>query len=274
MRKWQKYEEHILTKLEEQFPDSEILSNQKMRGRYSKTKRQVDVLLRGKLAKWDMLGVVECKCFSRKINVKSVDQFIGMVNDIGGHVGVMFTNMGYSKSAIKRAENDPTTIRLELVDFPEVDNWKMDWLSVFGIVYSSIYRLRLNTDWSPDELAFEKDFFSWIDALTPGFHHALSSISQQQIRIVDIIAAIGKAVSPRFLSKSLDLDERVVLAQLKRLQKSGLIDVHHDGQKVMKVSTRTDFTLWHLFRTKRDIENIREETLRVLFNRDLVKPFH
>lgn len=198
MRKWQKYEEHILTKLEEQFPDSEILSNQKMRGRYSKTKRQVDVLLRGKLAKWDMLAVVACKCFSRKINVKSVDQFIGMVNDIGGHVGVMFTNMGYSPL----------------------------------------------------------------------------SISQQQIRIVDIIAAIGKAVSPRFLSKSLDLDERVVLAQLKRLQKSGLIDVHHDGQKVMKVSTKTDFTLWHLFRTKRDIENIREETLRVLFNRDLVKPFH
>ena len=99
MRKWQKCEEYILTKLEEQFPDSEILSNQKMPGRYSKTKRQVDVLLRGKLAKWDMLGVVECKCFSKKINVKSVDQFIGMVNDIGGHVGVMFTNVGYSRSA-------------------------------------------------------------------------------------------------------------------------------------------------------------------------------
>lgn len=128
MKDWEKYEEQIFEKLRTEFPDADIKKNQKIVGKYSERSRQIDILIKSKSIGRELLVAVDCKKFSEKINVKTVESFIGFTEDIGAHVGIMITNKGYSKSALKRVTNKyHRDIQLDIVEFSYLDDYHFSW---------------------------------------------------------------------------------------------------------------------------------------------------
>jgi len=81
MKDWEHYEDQILERLQEKFPGAKLKKNQKIRGKFSKAKRQIDILFTGEVLGKEVIGVVECKKFSKKINVKLIDGFFGFLHD-------------------------------------------------------------------------------------------------------------------------------------------------------------------------------------------------
>jgi len=136
---WQAYEEQIFRKLASQFPDTELVKGVHLDGRISGIKRQVDILARGQLLESRPVAVVDCKCFSRRVDVKVVESFLGMARDVRAHVGVIITNIGFSKAAAARAENDyDREVRLYVVDFDDLEK-----LPAYRLIYCGHQGVRL-----------------------------------------------------------------------------------------------------------------------------------
>jgi len=121
---WRNYENEILALLKEEYPDADIKPNQKRPGRYSKVERQIDVLVEGRIAGNPFAIVVDGKHYKRKVDVKGVEEFIGMVHDIGAHKGLIVTQEGYSEGALQRAYNDPHDIELDILSFKELKEYQ------------------------------------------------------------------------------------------------------------------------------------------------------
>lgn len=72
--------------------------------------RQVDIMLTEKCQ--SMKIMIDCKCYKSKVDVKKVEAVFGMVEDIRANKGVIATPKGFTKGAVKRANEYG---RLELV---------------------------------------------------------------------------------------------------------------------------------------------------------------
>jgi predicted helicase len=118
-KEWRKYEKQICNNLQAKFPGYSIISDDYISGIFSKTDRQIDISIRGELAGNKLLGIVDCKYYSKKIDVKAVESFLGMLEDLNANIGLMITNNGYSSAAINRAS--VKTLNLEIVNIDEIN---------------------------------------------------------------------------------------------------------------------------------------------------------
>jgi len=97
--------EQLVQKIQKQLaPQAEVLHNVKMHGRLSGKGRQVDVLVREKVGQYDINIIIECKDYKRPIDVKGVEEFSGLLNDVGAQKGVLVCPAGFSKTAKGRAK--------------------------------------------------------------------------------------------------------------------------------------------------------------------------
>ena len=119
---WRDYESSIKEILAQKFPGSSITSGAYLPGYFSKVRRQVDILVEGELVGKPLVGVIECKYFSRKVNVKVVDGFIGFLEDVRANLGIIITNIGYTDAASNRA--DLKNIHLDVVNFDQLDEYE------------------------------------------------------------------------------------------------------------------------------------------------------
>jgi len=136
---WKKYENEIFETFKKVYPtfkkvypNAKIKYNQKIVGRYSKTERQIDILIEGSIAGKKLCLVIDGKYYSKNIDVKDVDSFISMVEDIDAAQGIMITSKGYSKAAINRAYYGPTDIELDILNFDDLKQFQ----GFEGITYS------------------------------------------------------------------------------------------------------------------------------------------
>ena len=121
---WRKYEKEILEYFQETYPDTEILFDQKIQGKYSKVNRQIDILIEGEIAGYQIRIAVDCKCFSKNIDVKQVESFCSMVEDIEAHQGILITKKGFSKAAINRAHYGNQKVELDIINFDELKKFQ------------------------------------------------------------------------------------------------------------------------------------------------------
>ena len=129
---WKEYEEEIFENFNSAYPNTKISYNQKIVGRYSKTERQIDVLIEGRIAGKKIRLVIDGKYYSKNVDVKAVDSFISMVEDIDAAQGILITSKGYSEAAINRAYYGPTDIELDILNFDELKQFQ----GFGGITYS------------------------------------------------------------------------------------------------------------------------------------------
>ena len=118
---WRKYEKLILKYFQETYPEANILFDQKIQGKYSKVSRQIDILIEGEIAGYPIRIAVDCKCFSKRIDVKEVESFCSMVEDVEAHQGALITQKGYSKAAINRAHYGIQKVELDIINFEELE---------------------------------------------------------------------------------------------------------------------------------------------------------
>ena len=81
------------------YPDATIEQNVKISGKLSRTSREIDIAIRQKLGPQNLLIIVECKCWNRKIDVETIEAFASKREDVGANIAMMISSKGFSKSA-------------------------------------------------------------------------------------------------------------------------------------------------------------------------------
>lgn len=107
MKNWQKYERAMFNELYYIYRPPKFLVEPDAReviGQLSQGKRQIDVAVfeQGDTARPFL--AVECKHYKRKLNVKDVETFVGMRDDIGAKNAILVCPAGFSKGASFRAK--------------------------------------------------------------------------------------------------------------------------------------------------------------------------
>src|SRR5262249_42440694 len=95
-------------------PDAKLL------GRFSKAERQIDLLVEDQAVDFVFRIAIDAKHYSERIDVKDVEQFLGLLDDVGVDVGVMISPEGYSQAAINRAHYDESRLELDVLNFADL----------------------------------------------------------------------------------------------------------------------------------------------------------
>lgn len=122
--KWKKFEELVAKVQSDLAPNNAVLVDQKILGKITKRKRQIDILVRERIGHYEVLIAIECKDFKRPLNVKSIEAAKGLFEDVGAHIKVIVSASGFTKAAMRVGEH--ADIRLyKLIDTGEHD-WKTE----------------------------------------------------------------------------------------------------------------------------------------------------
>ncbi len=121
---WKEYEQEIFKHFKGQYPEAEITLDAKKVGLYSKVNRQIDVLVEQYIAGNRITIAIDGKYFNKKVDVKAVESYIGMLEDIGAQKGLLISKEGFSEAAYNRAHFGPTEIELDILNFEELKSFQ------------------------------------------------------------------------------------------------------------------------------------------------------
>lgn len=97
--------------------------NARLLGRRSGRQRQIDALVRGRIfGMADATLIVDCKRWRTPIDVKAIESFIGMVEDVCADVGILMTTAGSTGTARERARAE-RGVRLEVMTLQNLMAW-------------------------------------------------------------------------------------------------------------------------------------------------------
>lgn len=101
---WQQLELLVAAIQKELSPGATVSHNVKLFGQLSETTRQVDVLVEQNIGQYSMKIVLDCKDYKTPVDLKGVEEFDGLVQDVGAHKGALVCPAGFTKAAKKRAK--------------------------------------------------------------------------------------------------------------------------------------------------------------------------
>lgn len=116
---WKEYENKLYETLSEIYTNCEIEYNDYIFGLYSRTERQIDFSIRANIAGKRILGIVDTKFYNKNIDVKTIESFIGMTEDVKANFGFMITNKGYSQAAKNRVKF--SNLKLDILELNELN---------------------------------------------------------------------------------------------------------------------------------------------------------
>jgi Restriction endonuclease len=102
--KWRRFEELVATIQKALSPEAVVTPNDEIVGRITGVPRQIDISVRQKAGQFELLIVIDCKDYARPVDVKDVEEFMGMVQDVAANKGAMVAPLGFSAAAKTRAE--------------------------------------------------------------------------------------------------------------------------------------------------------------------------
>jgi Restriction endonuclease len=73
-------------------------------GRRTQRLRQIDVLVKDKVAQFNINIIIDCKDYKHPVDVKGVEEFYGLLDDVGAQKGVLVCPKGFTDTAKVRAE--------------------------------------------------------------------------------------------------------------------------------------------------------------------------
>ena len=159
--------EELVARIQMQLaPESEVLHDVKILGRHSKRKRQIDVLVKHRIGQYEIQIAIECKDVSRPIDVRGVETFHGLLDDVGVQKGVLVCPKGFSRAAKTRAkalqielyspvDTDPHKWQTQLT-IPAVCDYRSAAMS-FGVKTRSPHKFRLNYDFYTSSLTYDSN---------------------------------------------------------------------------------------------------------------------
>lgn len=114
---WKEYETMVYEECGRVFHHCEILHDIYVDGLFSKRKRQIDIQVRYPNGK---SIIIDAKKYDKKIDVKKVESFIGMVKDVGSDAGIIISEKGFSKTAINRAHYGEKNVEIDILNLHEL----------------------------------------------------------------------------------------------------------------------------------------------------------
>ena len=101
---WQQLELLVAAIQRELAPGATVTHNAKLPGLQSETDRQIDVLVEQNIGQYVLRIIIDCKDYATPVDVKGIEEFFGLVQDVGAHKGALVCPAGFTKSAKKRAK--------------------------------------------------------------------------------------------------------------------------------------------------------------------------
>lgn len=124
-----RYEDALLQYLRHEFPNhlftvagTEAGQQHRIPGRYSRVDRQVDVAIYRR-DKTRPILMADAKRYRKRIDVKAVECFIGMVNDVGADIGLLAAPSGFTAAAEQRAHAAGMTLKIMSIDEATTYRW-------------------------------------------------------------------------------------------------------------------------------------------------------
>lgn len=134
---WKNYELAVLSECRRIYKDANILYNTSIDGRYSQRKRQIDLLIKDVQNTY----ILDAKKYNRLIDVKIVESFIGMIKDVGVDYGIIVSEKGFTKAAIKRAHLGEDNIEVDILSMKELKQLQgiiaIPYIDNYGIIINS-----------------------------------------------------------------------------------------------------------------------------------------
>lgn len=125
MKDWRKYERYVAFLCSEEFAsdNTTVIPNARIIGK-SGSHRQVDVLVE---KKYDLTRsrrlIVDAKRYKKRVDIKDVETFEGMMRDCGASRGILVCPEGYTEGALRRAREH---ISIRLVPLDDIDGLSLD----------------------------------------------------------------------------------------------------------------------------------------------------
>lgn len=126
-KKWEKFEQLVEKIQKDLAGTATVTRNDKIEGKNSGTKRQIDVSVRQKVGQFELLVAIECKDLARPVDVTDVESFTTKIRDIEAHQGAMVSASGFTEAA--KASAKSANIKL----YRAVDTDNHDWKVEIGI---------------------------------------------------------------------------------------------------------------------------------------------
>lgn len=131
--KWKKFEEFVASIQLKLTPHAKVTHSEMITGK-SGVKRQIDISLRYNLGQFNILAIIDCKDWSKPVDIADVGSFIDMVEDVSANKGAIICNAGFTDGAKKRAFEKGIDL------FKAVDAENMDWHIYIG--FPTLYEVR------------------------------------------------------------------------------------------------------------------------------------
>jgi hypothetical protein len=158
--------EQLVAKIQKQLaPRADVLHDVKLPGRESGVMRQIDVLVRERVGQYEIQIVIDCKDHKKPVNVKGVEEFDGLLRDVGAQKGVLVCPKGFTAAAKTRAEKlqielyspfdtDPHKWQVKNVAIPAICDFRSARMS-FRFSSSASAPIRLAGDCYASSMVFD-----------------------------------------------------------------------------------------------------------------------
>jgi hypothetical protein len=102
---WQEFEKLAAKIQQELAPKARVERNAKLLGKRSGVERQIDILIDETIAQYKIRVVIDCKDYRVPVDVKDMEEFMGLVEDVGANKGALIAARGFTEAAKKRAKD-------------------------------------------------------------------------------------------------------------------------------------------------------------------------
>lgn len=123
---WRDYEKCVFKYLQISYEHADVEHNVSITGHLSGIPRQVDILLKEDLHGRVFTTAFEAKHYNRNVDIKGVEEAIGLFRDLGVDRGVMITTKGYSEGALRRANSDDVDVELDILNLADLKPFQTD----------------------------------------------------------------------------------------------------------------------------------------------------
>lgn len=121
MPEW-KLLEHLVAEIQRQLaPDASVQHNVHLYGVDTETQRQIDVLVEQQVGQYAMRIVIDCKDYSKPVDVKGVEEFVGLIRDVRAQKGALVCPKGFTEAAKRLAD------KLQIEIYSPVDTDPHKW---------------------------------------------------------------------------------------------------------------------------------------------------
>jgi hypothetical protein len=144
--KWKQFEELVANIQKALAENATVTPNDHILGKITGVMRQIDVSVRQKAGQFDLLIVIDCKDYGEPVDVKSVEEFMGLVQDVGANKGAMVAPNGFTPAAKTRAEKAGVDL------FRPVDTGEHQWKAYAALpalcVFTELAKFSISFSWS------------------------------------------------------------------------------------------------------------------------------